>query len=324
MAKRGLRKYGILQPFIGVRDWLWAKLGLFELKQSIKRKRYFKQAAKEDEARRRMIAEKIMQLPDGMLKPVKGVNLVVSMTSYGYRVEKSSPYALYSILQQSHLPNRIVLNINQEKWNDDNIPDLLKKLQKVGVEINYTEDIGPHTKYIPALKKYPKDIIITADDDVYYDKGMIDELYQLYEQSDKKSVVCREGKYIIKKEGKILPYSALPHIRESKDADAKMPFGVAGVLYPPHIFGEEIWNMEALKKLAPKADDIWFGAMELFYGVHVYYVRNNSWRGNMDIDRNEEYNEVVSGALYQTNDLQGQNDVQWDAVVAHYNLSDRM
>ena len=183
---------------------MWKKIGLFELKQSIKRKRYFKQAAKEDEVRRKMIADKIMQLPEKMLKPITSANLVVSMTSYGYRVEKSSPYALYSILQQSHLPNRIVLNINQEKWNDENIPALLKKLQKVGVEINYTEDIGPHTKFIPALKKYPNDIIITADDDVYYDKGMIDELYRGYNQSDKMSVVCREGKCILKKDGKIL------------------------------------------------------------------------------------------------------------------------
>lgn len=319
-----LRKYGILQPLLGVRDWLWTNLGLFELKQSIKRKRFFKKAAKEDEARRRMIAGKIMLLPDGMLKPVKGVNLVISMTSYGYRVEKSSPYALYSILQQSHLPNRIILNINQDKWNDENIPALLKKLQRVGVEINYTEDIGPHTKFIPALKKYPNDIIITADDDVYYDMGMIEELYHVYEQSDKKSVVCREGKCIIKKDGKILPYSALPHICESKDADAKMPFGVAGVLYPPHIFGEEIWNLTAIKQLAPKADDIWFGAMELYYGLNVIYVNYNSWTGNADIDRNEEYNASVSGALYQTNDVQGQNDVQWEAVVAHYHLNDKI
>ena len=322
MAK--LRTYTLLKPIFSMRDWLWTKLGLFKLKQSIKRKRYFKQAAKEDEARRRMIAEKIMQLPDGMLKPVKGINIVVSITSYGYRVEKSSPYALYSILQQSHLPNRIVLNINQEKWNDEIIPELLKKLQKVGVEINYTEDIGPHTKFIPALKKYPNDIIITADDDVYYDKGMIDELYGEYEKSDKKSVICRECKCVVKKDGKILPYSELPYISECKEDGAKIPFGVAGVLYPPHIFGDEIFNFSALKQLAPKADDIWFAAMELFYGVHMNYVPNNSWRGDLDVDRNEEYNADVSGALYLTNEVQGQNDVQWEAVVAHYHLNDKI
>lgn len=318
-----LRKYKYLSSLFGMRDWLWNKLGLFQLKKSIKRKLYFMKAAKEDEIRRKMIAEKIMQLPDDMLTQVDGVNLVVSMTSYGYRVEKSCPYALYSILQQTHLPNRIVLNINQDKWNDNNIPELLKKLQRVGVEINYTEDIGPHTKYIPTLRKYPDDIIITADDDIYYDDGMIDELYHIYEQSDKKSVVCRGGKCIVKNEKKIVSYSKLPDICNSKEMDAKIPFGVAGVLYPPHLFGDEMFNMSAMKQLAPKADDIWFAAMELYYGIHTVYVYNNSWKG-VSVDRNEEYNGAVSGALYQFNDLQGQNDVQWDAVVAHYNLSDKM
>lgn len=322
MAK--LRTYKILKPFFSIRDWLWTKLGLFKLKQSIKRKLYFKKAAKEDEACRRMIAEKIMRLPDGMLKSVKGVNLVVSMTSYGYRVEKSSPYALYSILHQTHLPNRVVLNINKEKWNDENIPELLKKLQRVGVEINYTEDIGPHTKFIPTLKKYPDDIIITTDDDVYYDEDMVADLYASYEQSDKKTVICREGKSIIKKDGKILPYSELPHTRKNKEGVPMIPFGYAGVLYSPHIFGDEIFNMEKMKQLAPKADDIWFAAMELYYGIRTQYIKSKAWTGNSDVDRNEEYNAEVSNALYLTNDIMGQNDVQWDAVVKYYALNEKI
>ena len=307
-----------------MRDRLWAKFGLFKLKHSIKRKRYFKQAAKEDEARRRLIAEKIMELPDNMIRQIEGTNLIVSMTSYGYRLEKTCPYALYSILLQKHLPNRIVLNIDQQKWNDENIPELLKKLQRVGVEINYTDDIGPHTKFIPTLKKYPNDIIITADDDVYYDEDMVADLYASYEQSDKKTVICREGKCIIKKDGKILPYSELPHTRKNEEGVPMIPFGYAGVLYPPHIFGDEIFNMEKMKQLAPKADDIWFAAMELYYGIRTQYIKSKAWTGNSDVDRNEEYNAEVSNALYLTNDIMGQNDVQWEAVVAHYNLNNQI
>lgn len=303
-----------------MRDWLWNRLGLFPIKRAIKHKLYFKKVAKEDEARRRVVAEKIMQLPDNMLQSIDGTNIIVSMTSYGYRVEKTCPYAIYSILQQDRLPNRVVLNIDKEKWNDKNIPALLKKLQQVGVEINYTQDIGPHTKFIPTLQKYPDDIIITADDDVYYDRGMITELYICFEQTDKTSVVCREGKSIVRKNGRIIKYSDLPHIKEAKGTDEKLPFGVGGVLYPPHIFGDEIFNLKAMRQLAPKADDIWFSAMELYYRIGVQYVSNNSWRGNMDVDRNEEYNESVSGALYQTNDVQGMNNIQWDAVIKHYNL----
>ena len=302
-----------------MRDCIWSKLGLFQLKQKVKQKMYFRKAAREDAKCRKVIAKEIMSLPDGMLQLRDGINIIVSMTSYGYRVESSSPYALYSILKQTRLPNRIVLNIDKNKWNDENIPALLKKLQRVGVEVNYTEDIGPHTKFIPALKKYPDDIIITADDDVFYDSVMIEELYSSYELSDKKSVVCREGKYIIRKEGKILPYSQLPDLFSKCDSKQIMPFGVAGVLYPPHIFGDEIFKIEAIKELAPKADDIWFCAMELYYGITAIKAKTN-WQENKVIDRNEEYNASVSGALYMSNDLEGQNDVQWAAVIRHYHL----
>ena len=175
-----LREAKILRPLFVLRDFIWEKIGLFDLKKRVKRKLYFRRAAKEDDKRRKAIADKIMQLPNDLLSPKDGINIVVSMTSYGYRVEKTCPYALYSILQQSYIPNRVILNIDKKQWNDGNIPLLLKKLQCVGVEINYTDDIGPHTKLIPTLTKYPDDIIITADDDVYYDTPMVEELYRGY------------------------------------------------------------------------------------------------------------------------------------------------
>ncbi len=318
-----LRETKILRLLFALRDFIWEKTGLFNLKKKIKRKRYFSRVAKEDNKRRKAIADKIMQLPNDLLSPKEGINIVVSMTSYGYRLEKTCPYALYSILQQSYIPNRIILNIDKNQWNDGNIPLLLKKLQCVGVEINYTDDIGPHTKLIPTLTKYPDDIIITADDDVYYDTPMVEELYRGYTNSSKKTVICREGLLLPKKDGQFLKYSDCPHIRLSQEGDYKMPFGVGGVLYPPHVFGDEIFNLYAIKELAPKADDIWFSAMEIYYGIDVKFVTSNSWRGDSDVDRNEEYNEAVSGALYMTNDLKGMNDVQWDAVVNHYKLNSR-
>jgi len=197
-------------------------------------------------------------------------------------------------------------------------------LQRVGVEINYTEDIGPHTKYIPTLRKYPDDIIITADDDVYYDEDMVADLYSAYENTNRKVVICREGKLIVRDKGIIQPYSSLPEANKSPSENSKIPFGYAGVLYPPHIFGEEIFNLDAIKQLAPKADDIWFAAMELYYGIKAKHICSKSWTGNADVDRNEEYNESVSGALYFSNDLQNQNDIQWNAVVEYYQLNKKL
>lgn len=315
------RKYVLLRPLFVVRDYLWTKLGIFQVKKKFKQKLFFKRAAREDEQRRKQFSKRIMALPNDMFPRLDGESVIVSMTSYGNRLEQTCPYAIYSLLTQKHLPNRIILNIDQSIWNEDSIPSLIKKLRQVGVEVNFTEDIGPHTKLLPTLHLYPDDIIITVDDDVLYDDTMIEELYNEYLQSDRKSVICREGKSLLKEKGKFLPYSQQPHIRECIYSPYKMAFGVAGVLYPPHLFGEEVFNTKVIRELCPKADDIWFGVMELYYKIPVVYVSNNSWTGDADVDRNEEYNQTQSGALHFLNDLKGYNDIQWESLLQHYHLS---
>lgn len=317
-----LRKYKFLTFLFRIRDWMWTKLGLFDLKRSIKRKRYFKRVAKEDETRRKIISEKIMQLPSEILKPIEGVNLIVSMTSYGKRLENTCPYALYSILQQALLPNRIVLNIDKNKWNNNNLPTLIKKLQQVGVEINFIEDIGPHSKLIPTLLKYKNDIIITTDDDVWYDSTMIEELMTAYQKSDKETIFCREGTIYLNCDGELVTYNQQQDIRTNPKSEYVIPMGFAGVLYPPNVFPNEVFNIEKIKQLCPKADDVWFGAIEIYGGVKARYLENNSWPGNSDIDRNEEYNANVSGALHFTNNSQGLNDVQWQNLVEYYKLAE--
>lgn len=317
-----LRQVAFLKPFISARDSLMKRMGLFKVKSSIKRKYSYLKWRFEDNRRRKKIERRISQLPDSFLhKEGRSFSpmLTVSLTSYGKRVEKSSPYAIYSILDQTVLPDRIVLNIDKKKWNKDNIPAVLKKLERIGVIIQFIDDIGPHTKLLPSLSHFPDDVIITVDDDVYYEQNTIEELLNAYKNSDKKTVICREGKCLIKEDGCFRPYSKQPALSKFSDSPYKLPFGVAGVLYPPHIFSDEIFNIELIKRLCPKADDIWFGVMELRESIKVEYLINNSWT-RTSVDRNEEYNPSVSGALYLLNDWEGQNDVQWKALMDYYKI----
>lgn len=316
-----LRNVKLFAPFIALRDKVMKAFGLFELKSQMKKKRYARLAKKRDARRRLQVATAIHQMPSGLLTAKDDSNVVVSLTSYGKRVESSVAYAIYSILCQKQMPNRVVLNLDKIKWNNSNIPDLLRELQRVGVEINYVDDVGPHTKLIPSLKQYPDDIVITVDDDVYYDDTMVSELYAAYEMSDHKSVICREGKCILKKEGKYLPYSQQPPICEAKeDVVTMMPFGVGGVLYPPHVFSDEVFNEVVFRDKCRFADDVWFGVMEIRDNINVYYIPNNSWTGNGDVDYAEEYDEENSSALHFRNDIHGQNDIQFRALIDYYKL----
>ena len=295
------------------------KTGLFHVKSCIKRRLSYVKWWLEDTSRRNRIKKEIRHLPASVLQNKKSFSplLTVSLTSYGKRVKNFAPYAVFSILNQTVLPDRIVLNLDKNSWDKNNIPALLKKLEKLGVVIQFVEDIGPHTKFIPTLSRYPDDVIITVDDDVYYERNTIEELWNAYWTSDRRTVICRAGKCLIKENDRFKLYSKQPDLSEFSDSPCKLPFGVAGVLYPPHLFSDEIFNIGQIKRLCPKADDIWFGIMELREKIKVDYIKNNSWTGT-SLDRNEEYNPSVSGALYWQNDLDGQNDVQWSALMDYY------
>ena len=313
-----MRKVRFLQPLFLIRDSFLRKVGFFKLKSRLKERIRFAKWRVEDNRRRKDIDKIIRGLAPNYLKLNASASKEINLTSYGKRVKSFAPYAIYSILQQDLLPDRIVLNLDKTKWNDDNIPILLKKLQESGVTIQYVEDIGPHTKLIPSLLSFPDDVIITADDDVYYDPTMISELYSAYCLSDRRSVICRTGKCLLKENGRFKVYSMQPDLDDNNRSEYKLPFGVGGVLYPPHIFSEEVFNIGNLRSLCPTADDIWFGIMEIRDHIRVEYIENNSWTGNSDIDRNEEYNASVSGALYFKNDNEGRNDIQWKAMMSHY------
>lgn len=320
---KNIRSIVILKPLFIIRDKVMTKLHLFEAKKNFKQWAYFKRAKVEDALRRRKIAKQIYKLPAGLLTLAeKGPNIIVSMTSYGKRVKSSAAYALYSILTQKQLPNRIVLNLDQEKWNNDNLPKLLKHLQKVGVEINFCEDVGPHTKLLPTLSKYPNDIIITVDDDVYYDDTLVCELYDGYIQMDKHSVVCRRGIYVCKHNGQYVPFSQCPSLDKftKEEVVTIMPFGYGGVLYPPLIFSNEIFNQGVFRKLCKFADDVWFGVMEMREKINIVYLANNSFRDTNDVDRNEEYVESNSMALHFINDTHGGNDKQYASLLEYYKL----
>lgn len=55
--------------------------------------------------------------------------LIVSLTSFGRRVNKVVFYTLVSLLQQTTRPNRIILWIDDKKWNENNLPKSLKNLK---------------------------------------------------------------------------------------------------------------------------------------------------------------------------------------------------
>lgn len=200
-------------------------------------------------------------------------NVIVSFTSYGRRVAKCAPYAVFSMMVQTVRPEKITLWLDKEKWNDENLPLKLKRMKDWGmVNIEYCKDVRSFTKLIPALDKYHNKAIITIDDDIYYSSNVIETLYESYVEHPDKVIALCTTTYYTDSLGK--SFSS-----KMKNKIAKQVFehgiGAAGILYPPHCFHSDIDNYNLYMDLCPFADDLWFYFMSFLNNVPTLNVEKN-------------------------------------------------
>lgn len=201
-------------------------------------------------------------------------DLVASVTTLPSRLPLVH-FAIESIFSQTVKPGKVVL------WISDKIdPSLvetpeLESLVSRGLMIRFVEDVGPHTKLIPALMAFPERNVVTFDDDIVYPVNMIQTLWKEHERHPNAVIAnwARElafdadGKVQGVRSGKLLtPPNLDKDIEqacryESEPTLLGFPYGTSGVLYPPNALHEKVFNVAAFRELCPKEDDIWFRAM---------------------------------------------------------------
>ena len=229
----------------------------------------------------RFVLNPLIRYKADNLGSISGVNqikrevpVVVSLTSYEERFD-DLVISLYSLLNQSLKPDRIILWLNKSIDSLTNIPYEITKYIKNGLEIRFVDDIGSYTKAIYAFKEYPDSIIVTADDDIFYPKNWLKYLYLSY-ISCPEDVHCHRAHRIRLKDGKILPYETwIKHIDEENAKYENFLTGTGGVLYPPNCFTNEVLREDIFLKYAPSADDIWFWVMALVHKRKVRIVKNH-------------------------------------------------
>ncbi|WP_455669717.1 hypothetical protein [Phocaeicola sp.] len=242
--------------------------------------------------------------------------IIVSLTTYGKRL-----YDVYltieSIMQQSMKANRIVLWLGEDLRNKP-LPRILLLQQQRGLEISFCKDIRSYTKLVPALCKFPDDIIITVDDDAVYEFDLLEKLIIAY-QEDPSFIYChRCHRMIVEDDGKLKPYNDWIWTTEDLMHNALyFPTGVGGILYPPHSLDEEVLNEDVFLRICPQADDVWFKAMALKKGTLSRKVQSRNINGE-DYIVNEGVQDV---GLCRSNVLgEALNDKQIKAVFERYDL----
>ncbi|GHV11701.1 glycosyl transferase [Fibrobacterales bacterium] len=241
---------------------------------------------------------------------------IVSLTSHKNRVAGTLPYTLWTLLNQSRKPDKIIVWLDETKWNANNIPSKLKVLEKGGVEFNFCKDIGSYTKLVPALRAFPNCVIITADDDLYYPKNWLKQLAGAYANDPKKIQIHRAHEIVGKiSSTEIAPYSDWKHaVKKTLHPERLFLTGVGGVLYPPNSLGKEGTNEEVFLLLSPKGDDIWFWACAKANGTEFSLVKNG-YRKLKYINIADE----LSGLTVE-NVVNNRNDTQIKAVIGYFSL----
>lgn len=243
-------------------------------------------------------------------------NITVSLTTFGKRLYDVST-TIESIMQGTMLPNRIVLWL-EEGLKGEQLPNLLKMQQERGLEIGYYKDIRSYKKIIPTLIHYPEDIIITLDDDLIYDKDLVENLFRTYMKNPDCICASRMHEILLDKKGMPRTYDVWRRgFSPVEHTNRAFPTSGAGTLYPPHCFDEEVLNEDVFTKICPYADDIWLFSMALKSGAKMV----KSFTHNKISEDYLANMEVQDDGLYRSlNDGKYMNDKQLKNVFDRYNL----
>ena len=256
-------------------------------------------------------------------------DVIVSLTTYGKRIDDVY-LVIESIFQQTYKPNKIILWLDEQEFNDDNIPMLLKKQQTRGLIIGYYKNIRSYKKLIPTLKLYSDSIIITIDDDKIYPHDLVERLMYRYKK-DPNYIYFTRGRIIGKDaKGYILPYNKWELLGEimppqnsstykllEKDSALTMPTGTGGVLYPPHSLHPDVLKEDIFMQICPFADDIWFKAMSFRQGVYSKYVYMNKPLAGKFLTI--PYSQTESLSITNVHD--SKNDIQLKQVMDYYSIT---
>ena len=240
----------------------------------------------------------------GLNRSPRSEKVIVSLTSYKPRINDVK-YTLYSLLNQTFPPDKLILWLDEDSFpqREKNLPRDLLKFKSFGLTIDWCENLRPYKKLIPALEKYPDDIIVTADDDIFYRPDWLKILYDEHTKNPDCLVAHYGYRIRINNLGKIYPrqnwyWLFTPGL--SSPAMLGNPSGTGGgVLLKKTFFHSDVLKREIFFETAPIDDELWFWAMAVLNDTKTKFPF-----GAMNRIISVDFDEQLSGrALWDQNKI---------------------
>ena len=193
----------------------------------------------------------------GVTKHKRLTPIVVSLTSFPARIHAVTK-TIESLLSQTCSPDHLILWLAKEEFPNQ-IPKELENLKKYGLDIRWCDNIRSYKKLLPTLNIFPKAIIVTFDDDIYYPTDTLLRLYEAHLYYPNEVIAGRIGR--IKKVGENFRWLS-DRVRWGRKYDNPSYFnvliGYGGCLYPPNSLSLKFIQCINGYELLPTHDDIYF------------------------------------------------------------------
>lgn len=227
----------------------------------------------------------------GINTELRKEKIIVSLTTFPERINKVH-LTIEQLLTQTMKPDKLILWLAEEQFPNEekDLPESLLRLKEYGLTISWCEDLKSYKKLLPTLKEYPNDIIITYDDDIYYNEDSIENLYKAHLEETQCICTHRFSKvYFREKNLNFYKSRQLYFIKKVKKISYfNTIVGCGGVLYPSGSLYKEINNIDLIRKTIPSHDDVWFWAMAVLNGTKIKVVDGFS-RSLPTVENTQQY-----------------------------------
>lgn len=229
--------------------------------------------------------------------------IIVSLTSYPARIDTAF-YAIKSLMLQSYKPDKIILWLAKNQFENKVLPENFNELIAKGLEIRFCPDLKSHKKYFYAMQEQENNLLITYDDDIIYPLNSIKQLIKCHYKYPK-CIICNRGFEILFDNNRnimdVKKWKILTNEGVKRPSIKIMPSTGGGCLYPPNSVSSKVFDWEVIENNALTADDLWMKAMGLLKGTEV--VKTSKFSKTFSI-----INGSQTDHLGYTNIILGQNN----------------
>jgi hypothetical protein len=286
----------------------------FELRRLLKKRKskILQRAVDYIEAYYNLRVRKIYLKSRGCQKGVTDVKreqkIIVSLTSYPARID-TVWLTTETLLRQTVKPDELILYLAADQFPDRSLlPEELVRQTSRGLQIRFCDkDLKSHKKYFYAMQEYPEDIVILADDDIFYPYDMVEKLLKLHAEYPADICACTTQVISPCIEADPIKWRN-PRVGERVIHTSRVQiFTGSGSLFPPHSLPAGTFDSDAIMRLCPYADDMWLTFKALAAGTKITSFRR--WRA---------FPVMIYGtgkvSLWNINYTEGQNDIQWTSL----------